>query len=88
MIMAAQPEPVWPCSVCFGAGDPDSAGFAWGVLILLVPVALVQFLLVRFVLRAIRRERLTGSANRAIVEEAPSSQRPDGPLRGMKGVLR
>lgn len=46
----------WTCSVCFGAGDPDASGFAWGVLILLIPVAIVQVALFRFLLRAVRRE--------------------------------
>lgn len=52
-------SPALACSVCFGSGDPDAAGLAWGVLILLVPVAVVQFTLLRFLVRAARREQRT-----------------------------
>lgn len=69
-------SPAWSCSVCFGAGDPDSAGFAWSVLILLVPVALVQVLLVRFLLRAARRER------QGVVAAAPTGGRPAAATEG------
>ena len=75
----ALPTAAWPCSVCFGAGDPDAAGFAWGVLILLVPVAFVQILLVRFVIRAVRRERLSGGLARL---DAGVASGVDGPARG------
>lgn len=54
MLLVASPASA--CSVCFGANDPDASGLWWSALVLLVPVAIVQVVLVRFLLRAARRE--------------------------------
>ena len=82
LTMSLLAPPAWACSVCFGAGDPDASGFAWGVLILLVPVAMVQILLLRFVLRAVRREQLGGGRRGPLSLEAADDSSSGHSARG------